>query len=119
MIPTSQQGLNEDSTLDLQLPVEMAKDGPHHAKHNLEVCLLQCRLTCGVQQVLQLGDQQLAHPHQQRMLKSWYGPAVSASSLHRATVGSLCCALFMLAGLLEEGRIGSLSSPTILAGLHA
>lgn len=73
---TSQQGLDEDSTLGLELPVEVAKDGPDHAKHNLEVCLLQCRLAGGVQQVLQLGDQQLAHPHQQRMLKGWYGPAV-------------------------------------------
>lgn len=90
---TSQKGLNEDSTLGFELAVEVAKDGPDHAKHNLEVCLLQCRLTGGVQQVLQLRDQQLAHPHQQRMLKGWYGPAGLPASLPKDTASSLFCVI--------------------------
>lgn len=63
-MPTSQEGLNEDPTLGLELAVEVAQHCPDHPKHNLEVCLLQGRLAGGVQQVLQLCDQQLAHPHQ-------------------------------------------------------
>ena len=73
---TSQESFNEHSTLGFELAVEVAKDCPDHPKHNLEVSLLQCGLTGGVHQVLQLCDQQLAHPHQQRMLKGWYSPAV-------------------------------------------
>lgn len=72
---TSQESLNEHPTLGLELAVEVAQHCPDNSKHNLEVCLLQCRLAGGVQQVLQLCDQQLAHPHQQRMLKGWYSPA--------------------------------------------
>ena len=76
MAQTSQECFNEHSTFGFELAVEVAKDCPDHPKHNLEVGLLQCGLTGRVQQVLQLCDQQLAHPHQQCMLKGWYSPAV-------------------------------------------
>lgn len=64
MMLTSQEIFNEHSTFGFQLAVKVAKDCPDHPKHNLEVGLLQCMLTRGVQQVLQLCDQQLTHPHQ-------------------------------------------------------
>ena len=91
---TCQESFNEHSTLGLQLAVEMAKDCPDHPKHSLEVGLLQRRLTGGVQQVLQLCHQQLAHPHQQRMLKRWYSPAVLCSVIrHWHGFGTICSAL--------------------------
>lgn len=72
---TSQQGLNEDAALAAQLQVEAAHDSARHAQHYPQVALLQSWVAGWVQQVLQLGDQQLAHPHKQRVLKGRYCPA--------------------------------------------
>ena len=75
MSPTSQQSLDEHPALGLELPVKVEQDCFHDSQHNLEVGLQQGWLAGGVQQVLQLRDQQLAHPHQQGMLKGRYAPA--------------------------------------------
>lgn len=102
---TCQQGLNEDAALGAQLPVEAAEHGAHNAQRDAQVGRLHARLTCGVQQVLQLRDEQLRDAHQQRMLKGRHRPARMAATQmlsHRTFDAVLQPCLCMLHAVTQQ-----------------